>query len=126
MKTLMNRFSPSSAPSWGSIKKGFLDLLLASVGALMMLWASPIMATTSQKASGLGIYSALKVIKNVLQGPIVVTAGTIAVIAILGTIIFRTQRGESIKSLAAVMVAVIMILNIDVLLNLFNITAAVM
>lgn len=107
--------------------RDFLNAAFAlAVVALAIGILAPEVALAGTGGGGgvdLGIEAALTTIRDYLQGPIVTIAGTISMIGILGMVIFRSQRGESITGLAAVAAALVVILNITSVFDLLGITA---
>lgn len=95
-----------------------------AVVALFALALAPetVLAGTNQINLGLtGQDGALRSIRDFLTGPLVKIGATIAMIAVLGGVVMRSQRGESITSLAAIGASLLVIINIDQVLQLLNV-----
>ena len=69
----------------------------------------------------LGLKEALGRVRDFITGDVVQIGATIAMVAVLGGIIVRSQRGESISSLIGVGVALVLISNIENVLVLLGI-----
>lgn len=72
----------------------------------------------------LGLRNALRRVRNFMTGEVVQIGATIAMVAVLGGIIVRSQRGESISSLIGVGVALVLITNIDSVIDLLGIESS--
>ena len=105
------------------------DLLRAAGAAALTLVVTtllflPELALAGGTSVNLGIVDALKNVRKFLTGEVVQIAATIAMVAVLGGVIVRSQRGESITSLVGVGVALVLITNIENVLNLLGISSS--
>lgn len=107
--------SPFSLPSLSVFLLALLVLLLS------LLVPHPTFATGT--GPDLGLQSALIQVRKFLTGPVVTAAATVAMVGVLYGIIIRSQRGESISSLAAIACALILITNIQELMDLIGASA---
>lgn len=107
--------SPPSNPSSSLSGLALLFLLLTLV--------VPNIALATGTGPDLGLQSALIQIRKFLTGPVVTAAATVAMVGVLYGIIIRSQRGESISSLAAIACALILITNIQELMDLIGASA---
>lgn len=107
----------SRHPSSLDYRRGFLVVVTSLVTPSVALASSG-----TPVAVDFGIYNALLIIRGYLQGPVVKIAGTIAMAGILVGVIVRAQRQESIRSLAAVGVSLLIILNIQEVTGLLGIS----
>ena len=127
----LSNYTPDFRSSPGRLSsklKGSSNLLLK--GSLLALFALVLGAlcpdllfagASEGYQPGIGIQTALITIQKTLQGPIARITAAISMIAVLGGIIFRSQRGESVNGLAAVGVAIILIMNIQTVLSVLGV-----
>lgn len=96
-----------------------LTLLVLSIFPLIF----PHFAFAGGSGPDLGLQSALIQVRKFLTGPVVTAAATVAMVGVLYGIIIRSQRGESISSLAAIACSLILITNIQELMALIGASA---
>lgn len=93
------------------------------LGLSMCLLIAPHLVLAGGTGPDLGLQSALIQVRKFLTGPVVTAAATVAMVGVLYGIIIRSQRGESISSLAAIACSLILITNIEELMDLIGASA---
>lgn len=104
------------------LRRASFTLLALLAVAILPEAAYASLSGGSASGANLGIQDALTTITDYITGPVATAAATVAMVAILGGIIVRSQRGESITSLASVGVALVVIVNIEEVMTLLGLS----
>ena len=109
---------------WKDLARAAAAIALSVVFASLFLVPEFALAGGPGTSADLGLRKALSRVRNFITGDVVQIGATIAMVAVLGGIIVRSQRGESISSLIGVGVALVLISNIENVIDLLGISSS--
>jgi len=92
--------------------------------AVMGYTQAAVAGTSSGSSIQFGLQDALNEILAFIQGPIVFTIISIAIIGGIMMMVVKSQRGESVSKLAVPVIGGLALLNIDTILEPLGITAS--